>query len=498
MSPLKKMFGFTCAAALGVLVLVGCSGASDRDAKTATSSLINENENIVAFGHISVQQLLDKLDYKHLPKAGAILDGELASWESAVDFTQPVYFALEAPFSQDGEPEKTYMLMDVKDKDSLIDKFVGMGYEAVEDGDLTCFSEGDVGIGIRNSLAIILIKGQTDDFKPLLETAFEQTEGDESEGKTADILASSSDIVTALNVERLYTTANTSLNKLSSSKQKELKELVADGFIKSETNFEKGKMTMKVTNLFSEKLKDRLFYKEDASASVLKKLGSGNAWMGMSMNLDMRKLESFIKDFAPEVQKNINSTMPTEATFAMAMMGDNAFSKIFSGQLGFVAVGDPGSALGMEPQFNFFLGLGSEGQMINEQAAQWATLMGLPKQGDAYVAEGIAVAPRKDGLYGYSTNGDGQSGKLKIPSFANQFGKKSFCLFIDFGRMDVKSLELEDGAKVLEIMDTFIITADRDGGEMVLTTKSKSSNILKQVGQFYVREFEDKIGGMSL
>lgn len=498
MNPVKKMFRFTCVATLGLLTLVGCSGATDRDAKTAASALINENKNVVAFGHISVQQMLDKLDYKHLPKAGAILKGELATWESGVDFTKPVYFALEAPFAEDGSPELTYIFMDVKDKDSLTDKFVGMGYEASEEGDITCFSEGDVGIGIRNSLAIILIKGQTDDFKPLLKTAFEQTEGDESEGKTATILENSGDIVTALNIERLYTTANTSLNKLSSSKQKELTEMVADGFIQSETNFEKGKMTVKVSNLFSDKLKDRLFYKEDAGAGILKKLGSGNAWMGMSVNIDMRKMESFIKDYAPDMQKQINNTMPGEAVFAMTMMGDNAFSKILSGQFGFVAVGDPGSALGMEPQFNFFLGLGSEGQMINDQASQYAIAMGLPKEGDAFVAEGVAVAPRKDGLYGFSLNGDGQGGKLKIPSFANKFGKKTFSMFIDFGRMDVESLELEEGAKVLEIMDSFMITVDRNGGEMVLTTKSKSTNILKQVGQFYVREFEDKIGGMSL
>jgi hypothetical protein len=152
----------------------------------------------------------------------------------------------------------------------------------------------------------------------------------------------------------------------------------------------------------------------------------------------------------------------------------------------------------MEPQFNFFLGLGSEGKLVNDQADQWATLMGLPKQGDAYVAEGIAVAPRQDGLYGYSTNGDGQSGQLKIPGFAKQFGKKTFSFFMDFGRMDIKSLELEDELKVLEIMDSFVVEVDRDGGEMVLTTKSTSSNILKQVAQFYVKEFEDKIGGMSL
>ena len=73
MNPVKKIFRLAVIATVGIIALTGCSGGEDRDAKTATSALINENKNIVAFGHISVQQLLDKLDYKHLPKAGALL-----------------------------------------------------------------------------------------------------------------------------------------------------------------------------------------------------------------------------------------------------------------------------------------------------------------------------------------------------------------------------------------------------------------------------------------
>lgn len=497
MNPVKKIFQLAFVATVGIVTLVGCSGGDDRDAKTATSALINENKSIVAFGHISVQQLLDKLDYKHLPKAGALLSGELSSWESGVDFSKPVYFAVQAPFALDGSPELTYMLFDVKDKDSLVDKFNGMGYEATESGDIQCFTNGDVGIGIRNTLAIVLIKGGSPDFTSLLKTAFEQTEGDESTGKTGTILANTGDIVTGLNIERLFTTANTALNRLPADKQKTLNELVADGYIQTVTNFEKGKVTMKASNLFNDKLKDLLFFKEDPQASVVKKLGSGNAWMGMSGNLDVRKMESFLADFAPEGQKKLNGILPGEAAFALAMMGDSPFSKMFSGQFGLVFTGNPGSGMGMIPQFNFFLGLGSKGDFINEQASQYAMLMGLQKQGDAFITEGMAIAPRKDGLYGY-TLPENKSGSLKIPSFAKDFGKKTFSMFVDFGQINVKSLELEDGMKVLEIMDTFYMTVDREGTDVVMTTKSNSSNILKQVGLFYAKIFEERMNEMSM
>ncbi|HLP53535.1 MAG TPA: hypothetical protein VK151_00830 [Fluviicola sp.] len=497
MNPVKKIFQLAVIATVGIIALTGCSGGEDRDAKTATSALINENKNIVAFGHISVQQLLDKLDYKHLPKAGALLSGELSSWESSVDFSKPVYFAVQAPFALDGSPELTYMLFDVKDRDSLIDKFNGMGYESTESGDIQCFNNGDVGIGIRNTLAILLIKGGSPDFTALLKTAFEQTEGDESTGKTQKILSNAGDIVTGLNIERLFTTANTSLNKLPADKQKTLNDLVADGYIQTVTNFEKGKVTMKASNMFNDKLKDLLFFKEDPKASVVKKLGSGNAWMGMSANVDVNKMESFLADFAPEGQKKLNAVLPGEAAFALAMMGENPFTQMFSGQFGLVFTGNPRSSMGMIPQFNFFLGLGKKGEFINEQASMYATLMGLQKQGDAFITEGMAIAPRKDGLYGF-TLPENKSGSLKIPSFAKDFGKKTFSMFIDFGQIDVKSLELEDEMKVLEIMDTFYVTVDREGTDMVMTTKSNSANILKQIGQFYAKLFEEKMGDMAI
>lgn len=493
----KNAFRFGFAFLFGALLLTGCSGADERDAKAAVSAMINENENIVAFGHVSVQQLLDKMDYKNLPKVNALLGGELPAWQKGIDLSKPVFFAIEAPFTEERGPNAAYILLDVRDKDSLMDKFSEMGYAMEKAGEIDCFRENDVAVGVRNELAIILIKGGEFDHKALLEAAFDQTEGDESDGKTADILDTKGDMVGGWNIERLYTTSNTSLNKLSEAKKKELEELVDDAFVKGSVTFGNGKVTMNYENLFSDKLKDRLFFKEDASASVVQKLGSGNAWMGVSGNIDIRKMEAFMNDFAPEATTKITSKLPGELSFATAMMGDNPLGKMFSGQFGMVMTGTPNSATGMVPEFNLFLGLGSQGDMINNFIREYATLSGFPKQGDAYVSEGTAIAPRKDGLYIYKVQ-NGTGGSLKIPSFAKDFGKKTFTVFIDFGQIDVKSLELEGGATVVEILDTFYATADRNGAQVVITSKSQSSNILKQAALHYTKMIEEQMGGLNI
>jgi hypothetical protein len=71
-------------------------------------------------------------------------------------------------------------------------------------------------------------------------------------------------------------------------------------------------------------------------------------------------------------------------------------------------------------------------------------------------------------------------------------------MYIDFSQMDVKTFGLQDGMEVLEIMNSLVINVDRDGGEMILTSKDGSSNILKQMGAYYTKMMEERMGGMSI
>ncbi len=497
MNLVKTSCRFGLIVAFGVLLLTGCSGKDDPDAQTAASALIQENKNIVAFGHISVKELLNKLDYKNLPKVNAIIGPELESWEKGLDLSKPAYYALQAPFAQDGTPDAVYGLVNVKDQAKLIDKFNSMGYTVEKTGEISYIAEGDITVGVRNQLAIVISKKAPYDGKALIVQAFEQTEGDESEGKTEDILAAKGDIVNGVSIERLYSTSNTSLNNLKADKKAELDKLIADGFVKTTFSFDKGEARIKSENMFSEELKDRLFYKEDPSASIRKKLGNGTPWMGIATNIDMRKLEAFLSDFAPEAYKKLNESLPGEASMALAMMGEQPLGKMFSGQMGFVAVGNPAETMGMVPQFNFYMGLGSKGDFITGMMEEYFTGMMLEKQGDAYVMDNMAISLRKDGIYGYTITSGLQQG-LKIPSFAKDFGKNSFSAYVNFGQLDIASLELPLEGRVLELMDTFTINANKNGGEVVLTTKDKSQNILKQIGLFYTKLGEEQMNNLAV
>ena len=495
MNLVKNACRFALIAAIGIFSLTSCSGdADERDAKAATSSLINENKSIVAFGHVSIGELLTKLDYKHIPKVNAIVSAELSTWEKGIDLSKPVYYAVQAPFAKDGTPDAVYGIINVKDQAALLDKFTSMGYAMEKTGEISYFNEDDVTVGVRNKLAIVISRKAPYDGKAMIEKAFKETEGDESKGKLEDILKQKGDIVAGISIERLYGTSNTSLSALPEASKQELQKMVADGYIQTVVSFKRGEVTINSKNMFSALLKDRLFFKEDKQATVLKKLGSGNAYMGISANMDMRKFDSFITQFAPDAKDKIGDMVGEMGSMGLAMMGDNALSKVFSGQLGLVAVGDP-SVEGMIPEFNFFLGLGSEGDFLVDMFKGYAMMGGMQQQGTAYVMGGMAIDPRKDGIYGYTVNKG--TGGLKIPAFAKDFGKKPFSMFVDLGRINLDSFELSNGQEVLTIMESLVINADEDGAEVILKSKDGSTNILKQIGAFYAQMGMDRVDALE-
>ena len=493
MKNLNLIFAFGI---IGLFVFSSCSGKGDeRNAQDATSALVQQNQNIIAFGKVKGMDILNKVDYKHIPKANVLLGAQIQMWSKGFKTDAPIYYALEAPLAEDGTPATVFAMMDVTNKDSLVSVISEMGYAMEKAGEIEYFQENDVTFGVRNNLFILLSKKAPYDGKAAIEKAFTDSEGDLSEGKAAEILASEADIVNGISIERLYGTANTSLNKLSQAKKDELKELVADGFISSEVRFENGKASFESKNLFSDALKDRLFFSDNNGKTLVNKLGSGNAWMGVAANIDMRKFEKFVNDFAPDGNKKLTENLPGEAAFLLMALGPNAYSSMLSGQMGMVATGNPNAAFGMVFEFNAFLGLGKQGDSIRQMMEE--NLAGSPKKGDAYIMDNTAVAPRKDGIYIYSTTNTGK-GKLTVPAYAKNFGEKTFSMFIAFDKMDIKSLELDDEMKVLEIMESFNASADRNGSMAVLTTKKKNANILKQVADFYVVTMKDKIDNLGI
>lgn len=481
-----KVFAFALA-----LSVVSCSGdPKERTAEDALSALVNGNKNVSVFGHASVYNILNKADYKHIPKANVLINAQLDSWKRAFNLDGPIYFALEGPFKNDATPETVYGFMDVKDEDSLISVIHELNFDTEKSGDFTYFQDGDITCGVRNHLLIFISKGGNYDGKAELTKAFQATEGDLSEDKPQEIITTKKDIVVGVSLQRLFLSANTALNKLPKAKLDELTSLLNDGYIETDVNFENGQIAINSKNMFSDALKDRLWFNDNGS-DISKKLGKGTPWMGVAANIDMKKLNQFMADFSPNGTQDLAEIMGPEMGMMMLFSGLD-FAKSLTGQFGAVAVGNAKQEGGTF-EFNAYLGLTKEGQKAKSMVDK---LFGSsPKKNGAYVVDNMAISAKDDGIYIYSVNSMDKS-TLKLPSCAKNFGKSTLSMFVNFNAMDVKSLDLPKESKFLELMESVSLESTRDGTTITLVAKDKSKNILDQMSDFYYNMFKDEIGAL--
>ena len=483
---------FSAFVAITLLTISSCSGdPKERTASDALSSLVAGNKNISFFGHVSVYNVLKKANYKRIPKINVIIDAQVNSWKSAFELEGPTYFAVEGPIGNNGNPQAVYAIMDIKGADSVVQKIHELNFSTEKAGDITYFQDGDVTCGVRNKIFILVTKGGNYDGKKAIVDAFKATEGDLSEDTPHEIITKSSDLIVGVSLERLYATSNTSLSQLSASKKEELRELLEDGYIETAVNFNKGEVTVESRNLFSDDLKERLWFNDENDGMLAKKLGKGKPWMGVAANFDMKKLTQFATDFSPNGMNDVTKAFGPEMGAMMMFSGLNVATSL-SGQFGLVATGNP-KAEGSEFEFNAFLGLDPKAKGMNLLIQ--SLFAGSPKKNGAYVMDNIAIKPKNDGIYAYGIKNKAK-GALVLPSCASNFGKSTFSAFVNFGAMNVKSLELPKEYQFIELVECVSLDVNADGSTLRITAKNKSKNMLDQITDFYYKSFKEDLDMM--
>lgn len=477
---------------LSILVLVFIAAScgkdvSNRSLKDYFSSFLNENETIVAFGSAELNSILDKTAYKNEPKIEAFLGDYLQQAQASLKLDQPVYYAVEGPLVNDS-PTATYLFLEVKNNDSLRTHLTHSGFDLVKKGDIEFCEDGDVNIGIENNLAIIIIKGGDYKREELMLATFEKTKGDLSEGTQQEMLGVKGDIVMSMNLSNLYTTSNTDLEDLSEAKRKEFRDMLKGAYVENTVQFEDGAIVVEIKNHFTDALKQRLFFKSDANAPVIAKLGQGSPRLGVAVNLDMKKMQSFADDFSPELLRDLSDDLGGPFTMALMVSG-NDLSQLFNGQFGMVMVGDPNEALeGMTPAVNFHVGLGKKGQALGDM------MSGL-------MSESLAkVELSADGMSGYSDIEFVSAGgnRLQLPEGCEEFGKKSITGFVNLDGVDMSSFMLEGHAKLLELVKYISFSYDENGGKLIIKAKNGKENALKQGLDKMLEEAKMNVTGITI
>lgn len=481
---MKKIVGCFVLMAL----LFSCGGNQDnRPLKDYLSAFLTENESIIAFGKVDLNTILNKSEYKSIPKIGVILDAELKAYQRILNRKAPVYFALEGPLLEDGVPTTSYVFLEVLNEDSLATKLTQQGFDLNKSDDFQFFQSGDISLGIRNNLAVLIFKKEDFDGEKLLSQTFDKVKRDVSGGKIAKILSANGDVVFGLNISNLYATSNTDLSDLNEEKQKNLQDLVADSYIQTTISFDKGSAVLETKNLFSEKLESKLFFKSDATSSIIANLGTGKPTLGVSMNIDMKKLQAFMDEYSPNTLKDFAEIMGGEFQMALAMGGDAGLAGLINGQLAAVMVGEPNAQEGLS-DFNLFVGLGKNGRTLAE-GFQSLLSIGMAK-----------VELNKKGLSAFSSlNYVPKSGEsIVVPEGCEIFGRKGITAFLNFEGVDLTSFEFENEQKLIYLIKYVTFEMDEHGSKLLIQAKNGKENVLKQIVDLLVIELSQKINKMAV
>lgn len=481
---MKKCFSNLLVFASVALILVSCSnGPDERTPGEYLSAYIKANSDVVAFGKIDINTILEKAEYRSVPKFGLVVNGYLQSLAGSINLETPVHFALEGPLLEDGTPKTLIAFVETINADSLAAKLMQQGYDLEESGGMRYFSSGDVAVGLKNNLSLVVSKREKYNAREVLSKAFSDVRKELSGDKVEDILEENGDITAGVSFENLYLTSNTELSKLSDKKKNELKEMVHDSYLKTAVSFEDGQMVMHTENLFSEALMSKMFFRTDSDAKILEKLGKGEPIMGFSMNIDMNKIQHFFDTYSPNSVGRLFESVGETST--SIMMGDRKLSNWFNGELGIVMLGQPDMMGGLS-DFNFFVGLGKKGKAFIEQPI----IMGMLKESMEHVKlEGseLIVASKK-------TN---TGGEITLPNGSDGFGMKGMYYFLNLEKADLSSFEFEGPSKLLNQLKYISFEMDNENSTLVVKSKKDNVNILKEVTDVLMKELKGKISGLD-
>jgi hypothetical protein len=263
--------------------------------------------------------------------------------------------------------------------------------------------------------------------------------------------------------------------------------MMKNSFVSTSFKFEEGAAIMETKNYFSDALKSKMFMNANASAPIIKKLGKGNPRFGLSINMDVKKMQAFMDEFSPNATKELAKSMGGPAQLALMAAGTDGLSGLFTGQMGGFAFGEQ-DEYGTTTDFNFFVGLTSKGQALGDLAQEMLS----------YTMKEVKVDG--SGLYGYTNldNAPSSSSKLKLPEGCEKFGKSGINFFANLDGIDFDEFDLEGEENLLRVVKYITFDYDNDGGTLLIKAKKGQENILKQALDVVLEELMSEIGNMAI
>lgn len=461
-----------------VLFLVAsCSKKDEKPIEDLFTSYVQSNKKIVAFGSLNVKQILTKAEYSSIPKYGQIIGSQIESFKNTVNLDKPVYYALEGPMDRNGVPAAVYMFAEAKNQDSVVGKLKSLGFDMQKEEELNYYHQGDFGMSVKNSLLIGVYKPKHKDFKGLLSTIIKQSNEEMKTDNISEMIHTKADIVAGINLESLYNTSSTDLQKLRADNKTIISNLVKDSYVLNTLNFNAGELVLQSKNYFSTALAQRMPLRQVPATNVLKNLGSGDPRVGLLLNMDFNRLKSLIADLGlqDELTQATNDLVSSDSS-SVDLLG-----AVFNGQFGAVVFEELMEEGGITPSVNVLVGFGNQGKSQIDK-------LGIP---------GISLLQKEvfdsHALFYTSEKFKSSTGSIKVPEGCANFGMKPISGFVYLNGMQMEDFDAQEEFKFIEKIDYLYFEYGMDGGMIRLKAIDDKTNILKQAIDQAVRQLSEML-----
>lgn len=464
--------------------------------KSAVASFATNYDGVVGYGYVHLKQILDKSGLAEVEGLGKGVVDVFTSLESGVNMDNGIHYAFTGPFDRNGMPDNGFVFFQVENKDSLLAIFdKKMGYLFEEEDGLMIYDDMSSAIGFNDEIAIIVATQFGEKPKEVLKSAFIAANNDKKNPKVVEILNLETDILSGVNLENLYKTANTSLNNLPEERRKKLNKMVEDGHYSTTIDFNDGNITAEInTERVSDELKSKYFFKADYESTIFEKLGPGKPLIAFASAMDIKKMEEFITFLQPEGEESI---------IKLLGLGDQSVSDIVNGEFGFALNSAPDMLVpGMIPAFNFYASVGDNHEFLSDLANVYSEEGVIEDLGEGYYrydSTSIAYLAKDEVLLQSNAQEKKafKTGKLDKMSGFENFGEKPFSLYIDLEELN-KAENASLGNKVelmLDLTDYVKVEADNTGAKVVIQLLNKDKNVLRQVLNAFKEDLKSQFGG---
>jgi hypothetical protein len=466
------------------LFLFACNSNKNRIIAEDVAAFVESNSSVSYFGYVDVKSILDKAEYQSIEKFGSAIAKEVMIFEKLIGKDQPIYFAVESTTDLNmdlmtGVPA-VYAFAEVTNRDSLVANIQKKGFDMEKSKAFDLHESGDVAFAITDHRVVFVTKPSLKEGKKLIEKAIDDLQGSCPTNKVKDILTTKGDIVLGTDYSATYQGLENNI-KLDESKKKELRKMTDNSYSLAILKFEIGAINIELKNFISNEMKS-IYALGSNSQNVVSKLGSGPVQAAFAMNADMKKIQSFIDKFAPNLMEQIGENAGGQAQFALAMLGDEGLAGLFSGKLGIALMGKPDNTGAYKPEFNFYVELGN-------------SILPMVKG----ISNGIGSSMAKFEMNGNKINGftaanylPGKNG-LNLPNGCGSFGSKPISGFINFDGLDMSNFDLDGNERYLKLFNYLTFEMDVDGGSIHFEVKDKKKNVLKVIVDEASQDIKDRV-----